>query len=207
MNVAGVMLLRFLGSVAQSAEAQAAYAVGYTELFSLVTWTSVGPDGRHRGAGRTEPGCRPSGAQRHARSRPRRSTASPSPTVVGLLFLFVPHALFGFFGLNQPEVLRLGVQLLAFLSVSGLFITVALTYTGGLQGTGDTRSPLYISLISQFLIPIGLLSILQAIRPLVPSDVWLAIVIGHATRCTPERGTVPAGQMAPHLRCRSSPPS
>lgn len=42
MNVAGVMLLRFVGSLQQSAEAQAAYAVGYTELFSLVTWTSVG---------------------------------------------------------------------------------------------------------------------------------------------------------------------
>lgn len=37
MNVAGVFLLRFIGSLRQSAEAQAAYAVAYTELFSLVT--------------------------------------------------------------------------------------------------------------------------------------------------------------------------
>src|SRR5256884_3015423 len=42
MNIAGVLLLRFIGSLAQSAEAQAAYAVGYTELFSFITWTSVG---------------------------------------------------------------------------------------------------------------------------------------------------------------------
>ena len=42
MNVAGVLLLRFIGSLQQSAAAQAAYAVGYTELFSLITWTSVG---------------------------------------------------------------------------------------------------------------------------------------------------------------------
>ena len=42
MNVAGVMLLRFIGSLPHSAEAQAAYAVGYAELFSLITWTSVG---------------------------------------------------------------------------------------------------------------------------------------------------------------------
>src|SRR5262249_31722299 len=42
MNVAGVMLLRFIGSLEHSAAAQAAYAVGYTELFSLITWTSVG---------------------------------------------------------------------------------------------------------------------------------------------------------------------
>jgi Na+-driven multidrug efflux pump len=42
MNVAGVLLVRFIGSLDRSAEAQAAYAVGYTELFSLITWTSVG---------------------------------------------------------------------------------------------------------------------------------------------------------------------
>ena len=42
MNVAGVMLLRFIGSLQQSAEAQGAYAIGYTELFSMITWTSVG---------------------------------------------------------------------------------------------------------------------------------------------------------------------
>ena len=42
MNIAGVLLLRFIGSLEHSAEAQAAYAVGYTELFSLITWTSVG---------------------------------------------------------------------------------------------------------------------------------------------------------------------
>ena len=42
MNIAGVLLLRFVGSLEHSAAAQAAYAVGYTELFSLITWTSVG---------------------------------------------------------------------------------------------------------------------------------------------------------------------
>jgi len=42
MNIGGVLLLRFIGSLEQSAAAQAAYAVGYTELFSLITWTSVG---------------------------------------------------------------------------------------------------------------------------------------------------------------------
>src|SRR5204863_3496830 len=42
MNVAGVLLLRFIGSLQHSAAAQAAYAVCYTELFSLITWTSVG---------------------------------------------------------------------------------------------------------------------------------------------------------------------
>ena len=38
MNVAGVMLLRFIGSLEHSAQAQATYAVCYTELFSFITW-------------------------------------------------------------------------------------------------------------------------------------------------------------------------
>jgi len=42
MNIGGVLLLSFIGSLAQSAAAQAAYAIGYSQLFSLITWTSVG---------------------------------------------------------------------------------------------------------------------------------------------------------------------
>ena len=42
MNIGGVLLLSFIGSLAQSAAAQAAFAVSYTQLFSLITWTSVG---------------------------------------------------------------------------------------------------------------------------------------------------------------------
>jgi Na+-driven multidrug efflux pump len=103
--------------------------------------------------------------------------------VVGSLFLTIPGALLGLFGLTQPDTVRLGTELLAYLSVSGLFITVALTFTGGLQGTGDTRSPLFITLASQFALPIGMLTALQATRPLQPRDIWLAIVLGHALRC------------------------
>jgi Na+-driven multidrug efflux pump len=67
--------------------------------------------------------------------------------------------------------------------VSGLFVTVALTYTGGLQGTGDTRSPLYISIVSQIVVPLGLCTLLQATRGLHPADIWTAILLGHITRC------------------------
>ncbi len=77
-----------------------------------------------------------------------------------------------------------GVLLLLYLSVSGLFITVALSYTGGLQGTGDTRSPLFISIISQVIIPLGLCTLFQAMYGLDPAHIWTAIVVGHATRAT-----------------------
>jgi len=42
MNVGGVFMMAFIGSLAQSAAAQAAFAVSYSQLFSFITWTSVG---------------------------------------------------------------------------------------------------------------------------------------------------------------------
>jgi putative MATE family efflux protein len=183
MNIAGVMLLRFIGSLEHSAEAQAAYAVGYTELFSLITWTSVGlmgaaavVAGQNLGAGKPERSVR--GVHVAARF------GLMGATLVGSLFLLIPEELLGLFGLEDPVVVGLGRQLLRYLSVSGLFITVALTYTGGLQGTGDTRSPLFITLVSQIAVPLGLCFALQATGRLEASGVWLAIVLGHFTRCT-----------------------
>ncbi|RIK78207.1 hypothetical protein DCC62_07975 [candidate division KSB1 bacterium] len=181
MNLAGVMMLRFIGSLPESAEAQAAYAVGYTELFSLITWTSVGLmgataalTGQNLGAGKIE------------RARLAAHTASrlglTLAAVIGALFIFIPQQLLALFGMTDPIVVDLGVQLLHYLSISGLFITVALSYTGGLQGTGDTRSPLYITLISQIAIPIGFCGFLQMTRNLQAHDIWLAIVMGHALR-------------------------
>ena len=183
MNVAGVLLLRFLGSLEHSAAAQAAYAVCYTELFSLITWTSLGLmsatatiAGQSLGAGS------PERAAQGAAVAARIGLAVAAG--IGLLFLLVPRYLLAVFGMTDPLVLTLGQQLLRYLSVSGLFITVALSYTGGLQGTGDTRSPLYISLISQVAVPIGLCTAFEATGALAPGHIWLAIVLGHVTRAT-----------------------
>jgi len=61
MNIGGVFMLSFIGSLAQSAAAQGAFTVSYNELFSLVTWTSVGlmgaaaaVAGQNLGAGKPE---------------------------------------------------------------------------------------------------------------------------------------------------------
>jgi Na+-driven multidrug efflux pump len=102
---------------------------------------------------------------------------------IGILFLFFPRQLLAIFGMDEPAVVEIGVQLLRVLSLSGLLIAVALTYTGGLQGTGDTRSPLYISIISQMIIPLGTCFVIQQTGTLDPIDIWLAIFAGHATRC------------------------
>lgn len=181
MNVGGVIMLRFVGSLAQSGQAQAAYTVSYTQLFSLITWTSVGLMGAAAAVA----------GQNLGAGHPDRSIHGVHVAAllglgvavsVGLLFLTLPRALLAVFGMDDPIVMDLSVQLLAYLSISGLFVTVALAYTGGLQGTGDTRSPLYISLVSQIAVPIGMCSVIQAVRGLQPGDIWLAILLGHVTR-------------------------
>jgi putative MATE family efflux protein len=181
MNVAGVLLLRFIGSLEHSAAAQAAYAIGYTELFSLITWTSVGLmgaaatiAGQNLGAGHPERAIQ--GV--HTAARIGVTVAF----IVGLMFVVFPHPLLGIFDADTGDVAVMGEQLLRFLALSGFFITVALVYTGGLQGTGDTRSPLYITLASQIAVPIGLCTAIQIMRPLHASDIWTAIVLGHLAR-------------------------
>ena len=197
MNLAGVMLLRYIGGLDQSAAAQAAYAIGYTELFSLITWTSVGlmgaaatVAGQNLGAGHPERAIQ--GV--HAASMIGLWVAGG----VGLAFVAAPHFLLALFGATEAEVARLGEQLLRYLAVSGFFITVALTYTGGLQGTGDTRSPLFITLASQIAVPLGLCAMIEAARPLS----GVGHLAGHragARHALPAHGAaLPAGPMAPH---------
>jgi Na+-driven multidrug efflux pump len=103
---------------------------------------------------------------------------------VGILFLWIPRQLLAIFGLQEPAVVSIATGLLRVLSVSGLFIAAALTYTGGLQGTGDTKSPLYISIASQVMLPLGICFVIQQTGTLQPLHIWLAILAGHLTRFT-----------------------
>src|SRR4026207_390058 len=110
MTLAGVTLLRFIGSLEQSAEAQAAYAIAYTELFSLITWTSVGLMGatgaivgQNTGAGHPE------------RANEGVDVAAKiglsMAAVLGILFLAVPRVLLDVFGMNDPAVVRIAIEL------------------------------------------------------------------------------------------------
>jgi putative MATE family efflux protein len=182
MNIGGVLLLGFIGSVRYGAQAQATYAVSYTELFSFVTWTSTALlgaaaaiAGQNLGAGKPERSAE--GVKVAAR------IGLVAAAFVGVLFALIPHQLLAIFGMHDAIVVGIGTQLLRVLSVSGLFIAVALTYTGALQGTGDTKGPLYISLVSQIVLPLGICFVMQRVGTLEPIHIWLAILAGHFTRC------------------------
>ena len=182
MNVGGVLMLSFIGSLPQSAAAQAAFAISYTQLFSLITWTSVGLMGAAAAvAGQNLGAGRPDRADEAVHTAARFGFAGAA--LIGFFFFAFPRQLLAIFGMTDPTVVVIGVQLLRILSVSGLLIAVALTYTGGLQGTGDTKSPLYISVVSQIVVPLGICFVIQRTSTLDPIDIWIAILIGHATRC------------------------
>jgi putative MATE family efflux protein len=182
MNIGGVLLLAFIGSLAQSAAAQAAFAVSYSQLFSMITWTAMGLMGAAAATAGQNLGAR-QGDRADQAVRVAARYAVAGAAFIGAFFLFMPRQMLAIFGMNEPVVVEIGVQLLRVLSVSGLFIAVALTYTGGLQGTGDTKSPLYISIISQIVVPLGICVVIQQTSTLDPLDIWLAILAGHITRC------------------------
>jgi putative MATE family efflux protein len=183
MNLGGLFMLAYIGSVAHGDAAQAAYAVSYGQLFLLVTWSSNGlmgasaaVAGQNLGAGHPE--------RAFAAVNTAARVALMGGACLGLLYFFFPEQLLAIFGMRDPAAVAIGIQLLRVLAVSGLFIAVALTYTGGLQGSGDTRSPLYISIISQVIIPLGICFVISRLGTLEPLHIWIAILVGHITRCT-----------------------
>ena len=183
MNIGGVLLLAFIGSLDHGAAAQAAFAISYSQLFSLITWTSIGLMGAAAAvAGQNLGAGKPDRADKavHVAAGFGFGVA----VFVGAMFFFIPRQLLAIFGMSDPNVVELGMQLLRVLSFSGLFIAVALTYTGGLQGTGDTKGPLYISILSQIVVPLGICFVIKHTGTLKPMDIWLSILVGHATRCT-----------------------
>jgi putative MATE family efflux protein len=181
MNAGGVLMYGFMGSLAQGKATQAVYAVAYSQLFLLVTWSSnalmgasAAVAGQNMGAGNPD---RAVNAVRTA-----ASFGFAGAALVGLFFFFLPRQLLAIFGMTDPAVVEIGVELLRVLSVSGLFISMALAFTGGLQGTGDTKSPLYISIISQVLLPVGICLIIQQTGVLRPIHIWVAVLVGHFSR-------------------------
>jgi len=183
MNAGGVLMYAFMGSLAEGKATQAVYAVVYGQLFLLITWSSnalmgasAAVTGQNLGAGHPD--------RANAAARTAATYGIAGAAVVGLFFFFIPRQLLALFGMTDPAVVDIGVELLRVLAISGLFISTALAYTGGLQGSGDTKSPLYISIISQVIIPLSICFVIKNVTTLEPIHIWLAILAGHMARAT-----------------------
>ncbi len=181
LNIGGVALLSFIGSLEESAEAQAAYTICYVQLFSVVTWTGFGLRaacvtvmGQNIGAGKNERGKRAVyvGA----------GLGFLWAAAFGALFWTFPDTLLGFFFIEDVLVLDIGSSLLHFLTFSGVFIAVTLAFTGGLQGAGDTRKPMYIAFVSQIVVLLGVCAVYESMGRLSTDVIWTAILVSHMSR-------------------------
>src|SRR4051812_42382846 len=111
MNIGGVLMLSFIGSVAQGDAAQAAFAISYGQLFSFITWTSVGLMGAAAAvAGQNLGAHKPDRAEQgvHAAA----GFAAAVATALGLLFFFLPRQLLAVFGMHDQAVIEIGTHLL-----------------------------------------------------------------------------------------------
>lgn len=181
LNVGGVLLLRFVGSLENSAAAQAAYTICYSQLFSFVTWGSFGLRaaaaalmGQNIGAEKLERGR--SGVYRAG------LLAAAWAAMLGVLFWTIPEALLGLFSIRDATVLELGSSLLRYLTFSGIFLATTMAFTGGLQGAGDTKSPMLIAFASQIFVLLGFCAIMDALGRLTAEALWFAILLSHSSR-------------------------
>ena len=177
---------RFSAFVCRFARAKRGGAGGLRDFLHAIIFARIVDigrfDGRDRRDCRTKSRCETAGTRNRRRSH-RRSIRTDRCDFCRINFFLFPRGLLAIFGMTEPAAVEIGVQFLRFLSLSGIFVSVALTYTGGLQGTGDTKSPLYISIISQVIIPLGICFVIRETIGLEPWHIWLAILAGHFTRC------------------------
>lgn len=183
LNIGGTLVMRFLGAmeVGVSAPALAAYTICYAQLFSLVTWTSFGLRaaagalmGQNIGAGKPQRG-------KNA-VRVSATFGAAWATVVGAVFWFYPEQLLSLFNASDGPILAIGVSLLHYLTFSGVVLAIALALTGGLQGAGETKLPMYIAFLTQIVVLLGICGWDDWHGKLTPDHVWRAILISHSSR-------------------------
>lgn len=184
LNVGGLVLLYYIGTLAAGAEAVAAYTICYSQLFSIVTWAGFGLRaacatvmGQNIGAGKPDRG--------------RRGVYVGTlvgflwATFFGLFYWFYSAQLLALFSLELGEekiVVEYATTLLQYLTFSGVFVVMSLGLTGGLQGAGDTKMPMYIAFISQIIVLLGICTVFQYMGKLSTNVVWTAILTSHLSR-------------------------
>jgi len=181
LNLGGFLLLKFIGKLEFPAAAQAAYIICYSQLFNIVSWVSFGL----RAASGTVMGQNIGAGNPHRGKKGVLIAAgfgAAWSSVIGIAFILFAGQLLGLFGVTAEPTLGYGTSLLHYLSVSGVLLAVGLALTGGLQGAGETKIPMYIAFISQILVLLGFCAVLHALDALTPSRVWFALLLGHATR-------------------------
>ena len=96
--------------------------------------------------------------------------------VMGMAFWLFPELLVGVFR-DDPEVVRLGSQLLLLAAIFQIFDAVAMTGIGALNGTGDTRFTMLMSIGCSWFVLVPLAYYFGVVANLGAVGAWMGITI------------------------------
>jgi len=98
---------------------------------------------------------------------------------VSVLFIVFAEQLVGLF-MDDPEVIYYGADALRFLSYGFAWFAVGMVLIQGLNGAGDTDTPVLLNLLSYWVIQIPLAYFLAESAGFGPRGAWLAVLVAES---------------------------
>jgi MATE family multidrug resistance protein len=96
--------------------------------------------------------------------------------VFGVVFWVAPHGLVGLFT-DDPAVIAVGSELLLLAAVFQVFDAVEMTASGALNGTGDTRFTMWVSIVGAWVVLVPLSWFLGLVLDLGAFGAWIALTV------------------------------
>ncbi|MEG1416172.1 MAG: MATE family efflux transporter [Clostridium sp.] len=96
--------------------------------------------------------------------------------ICALIFILIPRELMSIF-ISDPKTIEFGTRCLMFAALEQPFIGVAMVLAGALKGSGDTKTPFYIALVSNWLIRLPLMYVVIFVLELDVVTVWIITAI------------------------------
>jgi putative MATE family efflux protein len=92
-----------------------------------------------------------------------------------VLFVFAPQIIAAFNSAGDPLVAAVGIDYLRINATVELFLALSIVMRGALDGAGDTRPPLYYTILAQWLIRLPLSYVLVTMTDVGISGAWYAM--------------------------------
>jgi putative MATE family efflux protein len=172
----GIILLRFVSDTIHGSYAIAALTIGLqVEAISFMPGIAFGTGamtlvGQNLGAGKLD------------RARRNGLTAAWIATVImscmGLLFYIFAEQIMSLFT-ESAHVIDIGSDYLQIMAYSQPFLALAMVFSGGLRGAGDTKTPLIYTIIHSWLVRIPSIYVLGFVLNLGTTGIWWAMT--HST--------------------------
>jgi len=155
--------------------AVAAYGVG-TNIFHLMLMLAFGLNGATAALVGQSLGANKTKEARQFAWLSLKTTIVAFVALGLLVFLFAP-SLIAFFIPQDQAVINEGARYLRFIAPSFLFIGLQISIAGTLQAAGNTKTPMFLTILSQWLLQLPLIYFLPKLFGLELDGIWLAFPI------------------------------